>query len=185
MGLCCRHKIVDVVAVCVGSSRHFPDFPKCVCRNILWYGSTYAQILSRTHIMLSTLISVSCSPVCHVLHTKQKITTTLLNTTANTTAPYPTAPSAHASYKGYMCNNAKPSRPPHRNTMIHVVVLGCGPIRTGEGAAAPFIGVHILGKNLAGGGVCYPGRIAMGGPNWTIYPGPKNQPYHNQPSGAS
>ncbi len=25
----------------------------------------------------------------------------------------------------------------------------------------------------------------MGGPNWTVYPGPKNQPYHNQPSGAS
>jgi hypothetical protein len=25
----------------------------------------------------------------------------------------------------------------------------------------------------------------MGGPNWTIYPGPKIQPYHNQPSGAS
>ena len=36
--------------------------------------------------------------------------------------------------------------------MIDVVVLGCGPIRTGEGAAAPFIGVHILGKiRLAGG----------------------------------
>ena len=33
------------------------------------------------------------------------------------------------------------------------------------------------GRNSAGGGVCYPGRIAMGGP--------KNQPYHNQPSGAS
>jgi hypothetical protein len=30
--------------------------------------------------------------------------------------------------------------------MINVVVLGCGPIRTGEGAAAPVIGVHILGK---------------------------------------
>ncbi len=36
--------------------------------------------------------------------------------------------------------------------MIGVVVLGCGPIWTGEGAAAPFIGVHILGKiRLAGG----------------------------------
>jgi len=30
--------------------------------------------------------------------------------------------------------------------MIDVVVLGCGLIRTGEGAAAPFIGVHILGE---------------------------------------
>jgi len=36
--------------------------------------------------------------------------------------------------------------------MIDVVVLGCGPIWTDEGAAAPFIGVHILGKiRLAGG----------------------------------
>ena len=25
----------------------------------------------------------------------------------------------------------------------------------------------------------------MGGPNWTVYLGPKNQPYHNQPSEAS
>jgi hypothetical protein len=53
MGPCRRHKIEDVVAVCVGSSQHFPDFPKCVCRNILWYGSTNAQILSPTHIMLT------------------------------------------------------------------------------------------------------------------------------------
>jgi hypothetical protein len=158
MGPCRRHKIEDVVAVCAGSSRHFPDFPKCVCRNILWYGSTYTQILSRTHIMLSTLISVmfsslSCSP-----H-ETKITTTLLNTTASTTAPCPTAPSTHASYKGYVCNNAKPSWPPHRNTMIDVVVLGCGPIRTGEGAAAPFIGVHILGEiRPAGGLLPWPNR---------------------------
>ena len=36
--------------------------------------------------------------------------------------------------------------------MIDVVVLGCSPIRMGEGAAAPFIGVHILGEiRLAGG----------------------------------
>ena len=31
--------------------------------------------------------------------------------------------------------------------MIDVVVLMCGPIRTGEGGAAPFIGVHILGED--------------------------------------
>ena len=61
-------------------------------------------------------------------------------------AQCPRAPSTHASYKGYGCNNAKPPQPPHRNTINDVVVLGCGPIRTGEGAAAPFIGVHILGK---------------------------------------
>jgi hypothetical protein len=36
--------------------------------------------------------------------------------------------------------------------MIDVVVLGCSPIRTGEGAVAPFIGVHILGKIRPAGG---------------------------------
>jgi len=84
---------------------------------------------------------------------EQKITsTTPQHNRELNRAPCPTAPSAHASYKGYGCNNAKPPRHPHRNTMIYVVVLGCGPIRTGEGAAAPFIGVHILGKiRLAGG----------------------------------
>jgi len=51
----------DVVAVCVGSSRHLLDFSEFVCRNILWYWGTYAQILS-------TLISVMFSmPFCHVL----------------------------------------------------------------------------------------------------------------------
>ena len=36
--------------------------------------------------------------------------------------------------------------------MIDVVVLGCGPIWTGKGAAAPFIGVHILGEIRPAGG---------------------------------
>ncbi len=36
--------------------------------------------------------------------------------------------------------------------MIDIVVLECGPIRTGEGAAAPFIGVHILGEIRPAGG---------------------------------
>jgi hypothetical protein len=36
--------------------------------------------------------------------------------------------------------------------MIDDVVLGCGPIWTGKGAAAPFIGVHILGKIRPAGG---------------------------------
>ncbi len=36
--------------------------------------------------------------------------------------------------------------------MIDVVVLGCGPIRTGEGAVAPFIEVHILGEIWPAGG---------------------------------
>ncbi len=63
-----------------------------------------------------------------------------------------TALSAHASYKGYGCNNPKPPWHTHRNTIIDVVVLGCGLIRTGEGAAAPFIGVHILGEIWPAGG---------------------------------
>jgi hypothetical protein len=36
--------------------------------------------------------------------------------------------------------------------MIDVVVLGCDPIWTGEGAAALFIGVHILGEIRPAGG---------------------------------
>jgi hypothetical protein len=36
--------------------------------------------------------------------------------------------------------------------MIDLVVLGCGPIRTGKGAAAPFIGVHIMGEIWPAGG---------------------------------
>ena len=56
------------------------------------------------------------------------------------------ASSAHASNKGYGRNKTNPPLPPHRNTMIDVGVLGCGPIRTGEGEAAPFKGVHIQGR---------------------------------------
>jgi len=36
--------------------------------------------------------------------------------------------------------------------MIDIVVLGCGPIRMDEGAAAPFVGVHILGEIRPAGG---------------------------------
>ena len=35
---------------------------------------------------------------------------------------------------------------------VLVLVLGCGPIRTGEGAAAQFIGVHILDEIRPAGG---------------------------------
>jgi hypothetical protein len=84
---------------------------------------------------------------------EQKLTsTTPQHNRKHNRAPCPTAPSAHASYKGYGFNNTKPTRPPHRNTMIDVVVLGFGPIRMGEGAAAPFIGVHILGEIPPAGG---------------------------------
>jgi hypothetical protein len=70
----------------------------------------------------------------------KKIASTTPQHTANTKH------TAHASYKGYGFNNAKPPRAPHRNTMIDLVVLGCGSIWTGKGAAAPFIGVHIMGE---------------------------------------
>jgi len=43
--------------------------------------------------------------------------------------------------------------------MINAVVLGCAPIQTGEGAAAPFIGVHILGEiRPMGGLIPWPNR---------------------------
>ena len=57
-----------------------------------------------------------------------------------------------ASYKGYGCNNAKTPRPPHCNTIINIVVLGCGPIPTSDGATALFNGVHILGEFQPAGG---------------------------------
>jgi len=41
---------------------------------------------------------------------------------------------------------------PAATPMIDVVVLGCGLIWTGEGAAAPFIGVHILVEIWPAGG---------------------------------
>ena len=64
MGPCRRHVIEDVVAVCVGLSQHLPNFPKCVCRNILWYGSTYAQILNAyfCHFLLSWFCSFHQPP---------------------------------------------------------------------------------------------------------------------------
>ena len=58
----------------------------------------------------------------------------------------------HASYKDYGWNKTKQPRLPHCNTMIDVEVLWCGPIRMGEGAAAPFDGVNILGEILPAGG---------------------------------
>jgi hypothetical protein len=66
--------------------------------------------------------------------------------------------------------------------MIDVVVLGCGPIWTGEGAAAPFIGVHIMGEiRLAGG------FDTLAESRWEdrIEPSIPVQKIHNQTSGAS
>jgi len=56
--------------------------------------------------------------------------------------PCPTAPSAHASYKGYGCNKTKPPGPPHRNTMFDVLVFEYGRIPLGDRAAASFNRVH-------------------------------------------
>ena len=69
------------------------------------------------------------APVCvtsvHFVHMEQKITsTTPQHNRKHNRAPCPTAPSAHASYKGYGFNNAKQPRPPHRATMIGVVRFG-------------------------------------------------------------
>ena len=65
MGPCRRHNFFYVVAVCVGLSRHLPDFPKCVCRNMLWYGSTYAQILSHPHAPNAHFMVLLLPPTTH------------------------------------------------------------------------------------------------------------------------
>ena len=63
------------------------------------------------------------------------------------------------NYKGYGWNETKPLQLPHHNTIINVRVLGCGSIRTGEGAAAPVDWVHILGEIWpAGGLIPWPNR---------------------------
>jgi len=62
MGPCRRHYYFDVVVVCVGLSRHLLDFPKCVCRNILWYWGTYAQILLHPHTLNAHFIVLLLTP---------------------------------------------------------------------------------------------------------------------------
>jgi hypothetical protein len=110
---------------CLVSSRAFRQSP--ICRH-------YSGVRNIMHI----------GALCSL---KQKISsTTPQHNRKHNRAPCPTAPSAHASYKGYGFNNAKPPRASHRNTMMDVVVLGCGLIRTGKRAVAQFIGVHILGE---------------------------------------
>jgi hypothetical protein len=123
------------------------------------------------------IIAPVCVTLCtsvHSVHMKQKITKHTCRT----------APSAHASCKGYGFNNAKPPQAPHRNTMMDVVVLGCGPIRTGKGAMAPFIEVHILGEIRPAGGF-----DILAKSRWEDRIGPsipvQKINHHNQPSGAS
>jgi len=62
-----------------------------------------------------------------------------------------TAPSALPLTKAIGAITQRP-RPPHCNTIINVVVLGCGPIPTGDGATALFNGVHNLGEIWPTGG---------------------------------
>ncbi len=110
-----------------------------------------------------------CVTLCtsvHFVHMEQKIiSTTPQHNREHNCAPCPTAPSAHASYKGYGCNNSRPLRTPHPNTIIGVVVLGCGLIQMGEGAAAPFIGCIFWVKLGRRGGLIpwpnYDGRTEL------------------------
>jgi hypothetical protein len=69
--------------------------------------------------------------------------------------------------------------------MIKIVVLKCGPIRTGEGVAAPFIEVHILGEIRPAGGFDTQTKSRWEDQIGPSIPVQKNQPYHNQPPGAS
>ncbi len=95
-----------------------------------------------------------------------------------------TASSAHASYEGYGCNKTNPCGCPTAipwSTLGYSGVVGVGRVMERR----PRLMGAYSGQNSAGGGIWYPGRIAMGGQNWTVYPSPKNQPYHNQPLGAS
>ena len=62
MGPCHRHRIEDVVAVCVGFSRHFSNFWKCVSRNILWYGITYAHQLLPQHALNAHFMDLLLPP---------------------------------------------------------------------------------------------------------------------------
>ena len=101
---------------------------------------------------------LSCSPFCHVLHMKQKLPQHFSTQPRNRT-PCPTAPSAHASYKGYGCNNAKPPRTPYRNTMINVVVLGCAPIQRARERRHRLLGCIFWAKfGRRGGLIPWPNR---------------------------
>jgi hypothetical protein len=115
--------------------------------------SSHQELSGNTQYAVIAPVCVTLRSSVHFFHMEQKITsTTPQHNREHNHALCPTAPFAHASYKGYGCNIVKPPQPPHRNTMINVVVLGCGSIRTGKGAAAPFIGVHILGEIWPAGG---------------------------------
>jgi len=123
---------------------------------MLCFVLSHQELSGNTQYAVIALVFNTLRTLAHFdfVHMEQKITsTTPQYNREHNRAPCPTASSAHASYKGYGCNNAKPPRPSHRNTMINVVVLGCGPIRAGEGVAAPFIRVHILGEIRPAGGV--------------------------------
>ncbi len=115
--------------------------------------SSHQELSGKPQYAVIAPVCVTLRSSVHFVHKEQKITsTTPQHNCKHNRAPCPTAPSVNASYKGYGFNNAKPLRAPYRNTMMDVVVLGCGLIRTGKGAAAPFTGVHILGEIWPAGG---------------------------------
>ncbi len=92
-----------------------------------------------------------CVTLCTLEHSVQHNSSTQPQTQPGTMSDSTIRPCL--LQKGYGFNNAKPPRAPHRNTMMDVVVFGCGHIQMGKGAAALFIGVHILGKIRLAGGV--------------------------------
>jgi hypothetical protein len=55
----------------------------------------------------------------------------------------------------------------------------------GQWSGGFVLGGAYSGQNLACGEIVHLGEIVVGGLNLIVYPGRKNQPYHNQTLGAS
>ena len=92
--------------------------------------SSHQELSGDTQYAVIAPVCVTIRSSVHFVHNEQKLTsTTPQHNRKHNRAPCPTAPSAHASYKGYGFDNAKPLWAPHRNTMMDVVVLGFGRAR--------------------------------------------------------
>jgi hypothetical protein len=102
MGPCRRHKIEDVVALCVGLSRHLPDFRNSYVE-ILWYGSTYAQI-PNTHFCHDLVLSCSGGVTMHT-HT----TPTRIENTHN----------SHNDFCFFFVSSSSSSSPPSSSSIGH------------------------------------------------------------------
>jgi hypothetical protein len=94
---------------------------------------SHQELSGDTQYAVIAPVCVTLRSLVHFVHKEQKITsTTPQHNRKHNRAPCPTAPSAHASYKGYGFNNAKPPRVPHRNTMMDVVAWYSGVVRFGR-----------------------------------------------------